>query len=144
MIQIHFTWLAIFGALDPGTRTGFPCHQVTEFRGVWQHGRKYIARCYFHISDRNLLCRIKTKIRKCLKPVNEICTKSVLERHAIALNLTRHQQHFFVLNIHTLDGPNAFRKMEYLGLAKAIRCEDSARLFPYQWWVQTFFNRCPD
>ena len=34
--------------------------------------------------------------------------------------------------------------MEYLGLAKAIRCEDSARLFPYQWWVQTFFNRCPD
>ena len=76
--------------------------------------------------------------------VDELLPEPVLERHALAVDPPRDQQHLLVLDVHALDRADAFREVEHLGLGERLRREPAALFLPDHRRVEALLDRRPD
>jgi len=76
--------------------------------------------------------------------LGELFVQAVLERHPIAYNLARDQQHLFVLDVHALHRSDALRKYERFRLAERRSGEPAPLAFPHERGIQALLDRRPD
>ena len=79
-----------------------------------------------------------------LEDVDELRAEAVLEGGALALDPARHQQHFFVLDVDTLDGADAVGKVENLWLRERFGDEPAAVGLPDHRRVEALLDGGPD
>src|SRR5207237_8856062 len=76
--------------------------------------------------------------------VDELLAEPVLEGNARAVDPSRDQHNFLVLDVHTLDRADALGKHERLGLRERRQGEEAALALPYERRIQALFDRRPN
>ena len=79
-----------------------------------------------------------------LEDVDELGAEPVLEGHAVAVDLARHEHDLLVLDVDALDHADAVRELEQLRLGERLGRVEAAFLLPDQRRVQALLDRRPD
>ena len=79
-----------------------------------------------------------------LEDVDELRAEPVLERHAAAVDLARHEHDLLVLDVDALDHADPLRELEQLRLRERLGRVEAALLLPDQRRVQALLDRRPD
>jgi hypothetical protein len=79
-----------------------------------------------------------------LQHADELAAQSILEGHAVGVEVSREHGDFFVLNVHALNRADSFRELEDLWFAEWFSGEPAAVALVYDRWVQALFDGGPD
>jgi hypothetical protein len=145
VVQVGRARIAVHaGARHPQAGAGLAVHLGTQRGGIGQARRHHVARAYFDPTDFHLLRAVQPQLVQRLEHVDELRAEAVLEGGAFAFDPAWHQQHFFVLDVDTLDGSDAVGKVENLWLREWFGGEPTAVGLPDHRRVQALLDGGPD
>src|SRR6185436_4938411 len=134
--------LALAG--DERAGAGLAAHPVAERRRIREGGRHDVPGRDLDAANANGLRRVEPELVQRLEDVDELRAEPVLERHAAAVDLARHEHDLLVLDVDALDHADPLRELEQLRLGERLGRVEAALLLPDQRRVQALLDRRPD
>jgi hypothetical protein len=131
-------------ARHPRAGARLAAHAVAEACRIRQAGGDDVPRGDLNSAHADLVDAIETELVERLQDADEFVAQTVLEGDPPGLDPARDEQHLFVLDVHALDGSDALRKIERLGLAEGFRRVPAPALFPDDRRVEAFLDGRPD
>ena len=83
--------------------------------GIGQRGRDHVPRRDLDAADAYRLRRVEPELVQRAQDVDELGAEPVLERHAAAVDLARHEHHLLVLDVDAFDRADSLGELEGSG-----------------------------